>query len=112
MEIYLILLVQNITLDKMDKIGWDGVKAELVEAGFSADSVAKYVDMFGEMEEAIQEDTVRALMHVKVEQKVEREEVAKATGTNKDDTAVNAPKRRTSKKINISNNRLDGWKLN
>ena len=34
----------------MDKIGWDGVKAELVEAGFSADSVAKYVDMFGEME--------------------------------------------------------------
>ena len=56
-------------------------------------------DMFGAMEEAIQEDTVRALMHVKVEQKVEREEVAKATGTNKDDTAVNAPKRRTSKKI-------------
>ena len=39
-----------IILDKMDKIGWDGVKAELVEAGFSADSVAKYVDMFGEME--------------------------------------------------------------
>ena len=34
----------------MDKIGWDGVKAELIEAGFSADSVAKYVDMFGEME--------------------------------------------------------------
>ena len=39
-----------IILDKMDKIGWDGVKAELIEAGFSADSVAKYVDMFGEME--------------------------------------------------------------
>ena len=34
----------------MDKIGWDGVKAELIEAGFPADSVAKYVDMFGEME--------------------------------------------------------------
>ena len=34
-----------IILDKMDKIGWDGVKAELIEAGFSADSVAKYVDM-------------------------------------------------------------------
>ena len=39
-----------IILDKMDKIGWDGVKAELIEAGFPADSVAKYVDMFGEME--------------------------------------------------------------
>ena len=39
-----------IILDKMDKMGGEGVKAELIEAGFSADSVAKYVDMFGEIE--------------------------------------------------------------
>ena len=41
-----------IILDKMDKIGWDGVKAELVEAGFAQESVDKYVAMFGEMEAA------------------------------------------------------------
>jgi histidyl-tRNA synthetase len=41
-----------IILDKMDKIGWDGVKAELVEAGFAQDSVDRYVKMFTEMESA------------------------------------------------------------
>ncbi|MCD8249117.1 MAG: histidine--tRNA ligase [Lachnospiraceae bacterium] len=41
-----------IILDKIDKIGWDGVKAELLEAGFAADSVERYVAMFGEMEQA------------------------------------------------------------
>lgn len=41
-----------IILDKMDKIGWDGVKAELKEAGFAQDSVDKYVAMFHEMENA------------------------------------------------------------
>lgn len=41
-----------IILDKMDKIGWDGVKAELTEAGFSKDSVEKYVGLFHEMEQA------------------------------------------------------------
>ncbi|MBR3812104.1 MAG: preprotein translocase subunit SecA [Agathobacter sp.] len=56
-------------------------------------------DMFDEMTAAIQEDTVKLLFHVKVEQKVEREEVAKVTGTNKDDTAKAAPKKRASDKI-------------
>ena len=56
-------------------------------------------DMFDEMTEAIQQDTVKLLFHVKVEQKVEREEVAKVTGTNKDDTAKAAPKKRASEKI-------------
>ena len=56
-------------------------------------------DMFNEMTRNIMEETVRVLFHVKVEQKVEREEVAKATGTNKDDTAVKQPKRREAKKI-------------
>ena len=56
-------------------------------------------DMFDEMTKSITADTVRTLFHIKLEQKVEREQVAKVTGTNKDDTAVNAPKKRTEKKI-------------
>ncbi len=56
-------------------------------------------DMFDEMVQSIAKDTVRALMHIKVEQKVEREEVAKVTGTNKDTSTVKEPVRRASKKI-------------
>ena len=56
-------------------------------------------EMFGEMTNAIAENTIRTLFHIKVEQKVEREEVAKVTGTNKDDSAVRAPKKREEKKI-------------
>ena len=56
-------------------------------------------DMFDDMISAIQEDTIRLLYHVKVEQKVEREQVAKVTGTNKDETAQNAPKKREHAKV-------------
>ena len=56
-------------------------------------------DMFNSMTGYIQEETVRLLYHVRVEQKAEREEVAKVTGTNKDDTAVRAPKKRLTEKI-------------
>ena len=56
-------------------------------------------DMFNEMTRAIQEDTVKLLLRVKVEQKVEREEVNKVTGTNKDDSAPKGPVRRESEKI-------------
>ena len=56
-------------------------------------------EMFGEMTNAIAENTIRTLFHIKVEQKVEREEVAKVTGTNKDNSAVRAPKKREEKKI-------------
>ena len=56
-------------------------------------------DMFGEMTKSITADIVRLLFHVKIEQKVEREQVAKVTGTNKDDSAVKAPKVRTDKKV-------------
>ena len=56
-------------------------------------------DMFNEMTRNIMVETVRVLYHVKVEQKVEREEVAKVTGTNKDETAVKKPKMRAEKKI-------------
>ena len=56
-------------------------------------------DMFGEMTNAIAEMTIRTLFHIRVEQKVEREQVAKVTGTNKDESAVRAPKRREEKKV-------------
>jgi preprotein translocase subunit SecA len=56
-------------------------------------------DMFNEMTESVQHDTVRLLYHVKVEQKVEREEVAKVTGTNKDDSLQKKPVQKTEKKI-------------
>ena len=56
-------------------------------------------EMFNEMTASIQQDTIRMLYHVKVEQKVEREEVAKVTGTNKDDSSVQAPKKRETIKI-------------
>ena len=56
-------------------------------------------DMFDELIASIQEDTIRLLYHVKIEEKLEREQVAKVTGTNKDDTAVNAPKKRENAKV-------------
>ena len=56
-------------------------------------------DMFGEMTRGITEDTIGMLFHVRIERKVEREQVAKVTGTNKDDSAVKEPKKRTEKKV-------------
>ncbi|MCM1273462.1 MAG: preprotein translocase subunit SecA [Clostridium sp.] len=69
----------------------------------SKDPVVEYkfagFDMFNEMTAAIREETVQMILHVRIEQKVEREEVAKVTGTNRDDTAKKGPKRRESAKI-------------
>ena len=57
-------------------------------------------DMFNEMSQGIMEDTVRTLFRIRVEQKVEREQVAKVTGTNKDDeSGVREPVKRQEKKI-------------
>ncbi len=56
-------------------------------------------EMFEAMTASIQEETVKALMYVRVEQKVEREQVVKVTGTNRDDSVANAPVRRTGKKV-------------
>ncbi|SCP98992.1 preprotein translocase subunit SecA [Anaerobium acetethylicum] len=56
-------------------------------------------DMFDSMTASIQEDTVRLLMHVRIEQKVEREQVAKVTGTNKDDSIAKAPVKRDTQKV-------------
>ena len=56
-------------------------------------------DMFDAMTEGIKEDTVRMLMRLRVEQRIEREQVAKVTGTNKDDTVQRGPKKREADKI-------------
>ncbi len=70
-----------------------GQKDPLVEYKMSG------YDMFDEMSQNIKEETVRMLMHIKIEQKVEREQVAQVTGTNKDDTLAKAPKKRENDKV-------------
>ena len=71
--------------------------------GLQRDPLVEYkmagFDMFDEMIAGIQEDTIRLLYHVQVEQKVEREQVAKVTGTNKDESAAKAPKKREHAKV-------------
>ncbi|MCR4946366.1 MAG: preprotein translocase subunit SecA [Lachnospiraceae bacterium] len=56
-------------------------------------------DMFDNMTVSITEETIKLLFHVRVEQKVEREQVAKPLATNRDETAANAPKKRVEKKV-------------
>ena len=70
-----------------------GSRSPVVEYKFAG------YDMFNEMTAAIREDTVKLVLHVKVEQKVEREEVAKVTGTNRDDSSKQGPVKRDSAKI-------------
>ena len=56
-------------------------------------------DMFNNMSDSIKEDTVRVLCHIRIEQKVEREQVAKVTGTNKDDSGPRKPVKRERMKV-------------
>ena len=70
-----------------------GQRDPLVEYRFAG------YDMFDEMTQGISEDTVQALMHIRIQQTVEREEVAKVTGTNKDDSAVKQPTLRKEGKV-------------
>ena len=70
-----------------------GQKDPLVEYKFMG------FEMFDAMTDAISQDTVKSLMHVRIEQKVEREQVAKVTGTNKDDTVQAGPIKRVGKKM-------------
>ena len=70
-----------------------GQKDPLVEYKLSG------YEMFDSMTDSIREDTVKLLFHVRVEQKVEREQVAKVTGTNKDDSVQRGPVKRETAKI-------------
>lgn len=56
-------------------------------------------EMFNDMINSIQQDTLRLLYHIRVEQKVEREQVAKVTGTNKDESVTKKGYQRSEKKI-------------
>ena len=56
-------------------------------------------EMFNAMEQAIKEETIRVLYRIRIEQKVEREQVAKISGTNKDESAQKQPVKKAAKKI-------------
>ena len=86
-------------LDDMDALR-EGIG---LQAYGQRDPVVEYkmaaFDMFNSMITSIQEDTVRMLYHVHVEQKIEREQVAKVTGTNKDDSSARKPVQRKEDKV-------------
>ena len=105
-EIERVVLLKVIDRKWMDHIDdMDQLKQGIgLQAYGQKDPVVQYkmmgYDMFDEMTQAITEDTVRLLMHIQVEEKVEREQVAKVTGTNKDEgSSVKGPVKRTDKKI-------------
>ena len=104
-EVERVVLLKVIDRKWMDHIDdMDQLKQGIgLQAYGQRDPVVAYkmmgYDMFDEMSQGITEDTVRLLMHIQVEQKVEREQVAKVTGTNKDDSATKTSVRRTEKKI-------------
>ena len=104
-ELERVVLLKSIDSKWMDHID----DMELLRQGIGLvgygqkDPVVEYktraFKMFNDMIDAIQEDTVRMLYHVHVEQKIEREQVAKVTGTNKDDTSVKKPVQRKEDKV-------------
>ena len=104
-EIERVVLLKSIDRKWMDHI--DDMDQLRQSAGLQAygqrDPLVEYkmngYAMFDDMTQNIREETVRMLMHIKIEQKVEREQVAKVTGTNKDDTAVKGPKVRANAKV-------------
>ena len=104
-EIERVVLLKVIDRKWMDHIDdMDQLKQGIgLQAYGQKDPVVAYkmmgYDMFEEMSIGITEDTVRLLMHIQIEQKVEREQVAKVTGTNKDDSATKTSVKRTEKKI-------------
>ena len=104
-ELERVVLLKVIDRKWMDHIdGMDQLRQGIgLQAYGQRDPLVEYkmagFDMFDEMIAGIQEDTIRLLYHVQVEQKVEREQVAKVTGTNKDESAAKAPKKREHAKV-------------
>ena len=104
-EVERIILLKVIDHKWMDHIDdMDQLRQGIgLQAFGQRDPVVEYkfagFDMFDAMIDAISEDTVKAMTHVQLEQKVEREQVAKVTGTNKDESATHAPKKRDGKKV-------------
>ena len=104
-EVERIILLKVIDRKWMDHIDdMDQLRQGIgLQAYGQRDPVVEYkfagFDMFDAMIDAITEETVKALTHIQIEQKVEREHVAKVTGTNKDETVASKPKTRESKKV-------------
>ena len=104
-EIERVILLKVIDRKWMDHI--DDMEQLRQGAGLQAygqkDPLVEYklsgYEMFDEMTQNIKEETVRLLFHVRIEQKVEREQVAKVTGTNKDDTVQKGPVKRMEAKV-------------
>ena len=104
-EIERIILLKVIDRKWMDHIDdMDQLREGIgMQAYGQRDPVVEYrmagVEMFNVMTKAIQEETTGALFHVEIEQKVEKEQVAQVTGTNKDDSSVKTPYKRKGEKI-------------
>ena len=104
-ELERVVLLKSIDSKWMDHIDdMELLRQGIGRVGYGQkDPVVEYktraFKMFNDMIDAIQEDTVRMLYHVHVEQKIEREQVAKVTGTNKDDSSAKAPVQRKEDKI-------------
>ena len=104
-EVERIILLKVIDRKWMDHIDdMDQLRQGIgLQAYGQRDPVVEYkfagFEMFDSMVDAITEETVKALTHIQIEQKVEREQVAKVTGTNKDETVAAKPKKREGRKV-------------
>ena len=104
-ELERVVLLKVIDRKWMDHI--DGMEQLRQGVGLQAygqrDPLVEYkmsgYEMFDEMTQNIREETVRLLFHIKIEQKVEREQQAKITGTNKDDSLPKGPVKRENAKV-------------
>ena len=101
-RVFLLKVIDRKWMDHIDDM--DQLRQGIgLQAYAQRDPVVEYkmsgYDMFQAMTDSIQEETVRLLLHVRIEEKAEREQVAKVTGTNKDDTLVKKPTKRADAKV-------------
>ncbi len=101
-RVVLLKVIDNKWMDHIDDM--DQLRQGIsLQAYAQRDPLVEYkmmgYDMFDAMTANIQEETVRVLSHIRLEQKVEREQVAKVTGTNKDDSLAKTPQKREADKV-------------
>ncbi|MGN0335724.1 MAG: preprotein translocase subunit SecA [Lachnospiraceae bacterium] len=101
-RVFLLKVIDRRWMDHIDDM--DQLRQGIgLQAYGQRDPVVEYkmsgYDMFDAMTSSIREDTVRLLMHVRIEEKAEREQVAKVTGTNKDETLAKQPTKRADAKV-------------
>ena len=101
-RVFLLKVIDRKWMDHIDDM--DQLRQGIgLQAYAQRDPVVEYkmtgYDMFEAMTDSIQEETVKLLLHVRIEEKAEREQVAKVTGTNKDETLVKKPAKRAEAKV-------------